>query len=92
MAADGSDAASFTVRLVNQVTAPARQVQQAMSGVTKSMQAAQKRDGSALRPSVVPCPIGTRWPGPPSEAKHGDSQHARQSQIADRESSRSKQR
>lgn len=42
MAADGSDAASFTVRLVNQVTAPARQVQQSMAGVTKAMQSAQR--------------------------------------------------
>lgn len=42
MAADGSDAASFTIRLVNQVTAPARQVQSAMAGVTRAMESAQK--------------------------------------------------
>lgn len=42
MAADGGDSASFTVRLINQISAPARQVQQSMAGMTKSIQSAQR--------------------------------------------------
>lgn len=42
MGADGSDSASFTIKLVNQVTAPARAVQSAMAGVTQAMEKAQR--------------------------------------------------
>jgi hypothetical protein len=42
MAADGSDSASFTVRLVNQVMAPARQIKQAMGDVEKAFKSTQR--------------------------------------------------
>jgi hypothetical protein len=42
MAADGGEGASFTVRLINQVSAPARQVKSDMAGVSKAMASAQK--------------------------------------------------
>ncbi len=42
MAADGGDSASFTVRLVNQVMAPARQIKAAMGDVEKAFKATQK--------------------------------------------------
>jgi len=40
--ADGSSSVDFTVRLLNQVTAPARQIQTAMAGVDKSFKATRK--------------------------------------------------
>lgn len=42
MAADGSDSASFTVRLINQVTAPARQIQAATAQVEGAMRSLKK--------------------------------------------------
>lgn len=42
MAADGGDSASFTVRLVNQVMAPARQIKAAMGDVEKAFKSAQR--------------------------------------------------
>src|SRR6478736_5243836 len=42
MAADGSDSATFTVRLVNQVMAPARQIKQAMGEVGKAFKDTQR--------------------------------------------------
>jgi tape measure domain-containing protein len=42
MAADGGDSASFTVRLVNQVMAPARQIKGALGDVEKAFKSAQK--------------------------------------------------
>lgn len=54
MAVDGSDSANFTVRLINQVTAPARAVQQSLGGVEKSLKSVKRvMDAPAAKRGAV---------------------------------------